>query len=177
MRPFIFHLLPFLGVVLCSNLLTVLIDFIEVFSGVLNIPTRMREPEIELRKTLQRQIFWPGRFSSWMSVFSGFVVGVGMLWLKYGWIGPDVGFASIMLMPRSPVDISDLDRAVAAMSGMWLFFSACGKPLRNARRQKREFSKGKTGRESGWNNGVGRTNWSGREVRVISRHRSKIQGV
>jgi hypothetical protein len=117
-RPFFFHLIPFFGVLVCWNLLTVFVYLVEVLSSMLLVLTKTSQPEIESGRTLNWRIFWPGRFSSWMSGCSALVAGIGTFWIKYFWIYPFFGFNSIRLVPRSSVSVSDLDQVVTVMGGV-----------------------------------------------------------
>ena len=118
LRPFFFHLIPFFGIFTCWYLLTVFVYLLEVLSGMLVILRKASQPEIESGKTLNWRVFWPGRFSSWMSGCSALVAGIGTLWIKYGWIYPTVlGRSSVRVLPRSTVRIADLDQVVAVMGG------------------------------------------------------------
>ena len=118
-RPFFFHLIPVLVVLLCWYLLTVFVYLVEVVSGLLFHLTNTNQPEIESGKTLKWRMFWPGRFSSWMSGFSVIFASVGVFLIKYASEYPFYGMrSSNRFVPRSDVGTFDLDQVVAAIGGV-----------------------------------------------------------
>lgn len=136
LRPFIFHMLPFAGVIVASGLLTTSLYLVELISGIMKWMNRTSKPEIESGISLQRHLFWPGRFSSWVSVFSALVGGFGVLWLKYAWIYPSFGYFTIRMMPMGDVSIRDLDQAVAALGGAVALVLSLVKAIKERKKAK-----------------------------------------
>jgi hypothetical protein len=116
-RPFFFHLTPFLIIISCWNILMVLVYLLQLISGVLLVLKKPSQPEVESGQTLIRQIFRLGRFSSWMAGSSAVIAFIGSFWIKYVWIYPSQTSNSFRFVPRSTSKFSDLDQIVAGIGG------------------------------------------------------------
>lgn len=121
LRPFMFHLIPYLGILLCWHTLTVLVYLVEVLSVMISVLKKTTLPEVESGTSLSWRLLWPGRFSSWMAGCSALVAGFGTIWIKYGWVymvGGRASYNSVRLVPRSTVGVWDLDQVVCAVGGL-----------------------------------------------------------
>jgi len=117
-RPFIFHSVPILSILIVWFTFTALAYLIEVTYGAVLLYKHYSSQELESGNFYRRSMLWPGRVSSWMAACTGTVAGVFIFWIKYAWIYPIGRSKSVRFIPKSTVSISDLDQVVTLLAGL-----------------------------------------------------------
>jgi hypothetical protein len=136
LRPFLFHFIPFLGVLICCFGFTTVIYLVEVVWGIWLGAANKNEPEIESGMTVGCETFMPGRISSGIAGCVALVAAGSTFWAKYFWMYAMAG-NSMRFAPRSTANVLDLDQIVTATGGfLALLFS-----LHDALKERREIKR------------------------------------